>query len=165
MYYQLVFYINGLWHTWSWLTTVLSTLYHYCITGIAYDWLNSYLQNWLHYVAFDNCEFDLLIHLWSITRFSLTANIFILYINDICKTLKLHKFILIADDTNICFGNDTVQMNRIINPRLDKLSTLFAINKLLSKTNVMLFRNYNKNSNIVISITITRLTQCVQLSF
>ena len=73
----------------------------------------------------------------------------ILYINDICNTSTLLKFIIFADDTNIlCTGSDPVQLNTIINSELDKLNIRFAIDKLslnVFETNVMLFSNCKKN--------------------
>lgn len=38
----------------------------------------------------------------------LEPKLFIMYINDFCKVLKIFKFVLFADDTNIfCSGGET----------------------------------------------------------
>ena len=59
--------------------------------------------------------------------------------------LKLAKFILFADDTNIfCAGNNLKELQGMINGVLAKLAKWFAVNELtlnLSKTNHMIFRN------------------------
>ena len=64
---------------------------------------------------------------------------------DICNVSKLAKFILFADDTNICCaGNNLKELKCIINGVLAKLAKWFAVNKLtlnLSKTNYMIFQN------------------------
>ena len=61
----------------------------------------------------------------------LGPKLFILYINDICNTSSLLKFILFADDTTIFWsGSDLNELSRHMSNELVKLGIWFAINKL-----------------------------------
>ena len=61
------------------------------------------------------------------------------------------KFILFADDTNICYsGNDLDVMCKLSNDELEKLHVWFCVNKLslkLNKTEYMIFSNVRRNQN------------------
>ena len=82
--------------------------------------------------------------------------IFIVYINDICKTSKNLQFVLFADDTNIfCTGEDLQQLLELITTEMSKLKKWFDNNKLslnLSKTKIMLFGNCNLNNDVNVKI-------------
>ena len=82
--------------------------------------------------------------------------IFIVYINDICKTSKILQFVLFADDTNIfCTGEDLQQLRELITTEMSKLKKWFDNNKLslnLSKTKIMLFGNCNLNNDVNVKI-------------
>ena len=82
--------------------------------------------------------------------------LFILYINDICKTSKNLQFVLFADDTNIfCTGEDLQQLRELITTEMSKLKKLFDNDKLslnLSKTKIMLFGNCNLNNDVNVKI-------------
>ena len=84
----------------------------------------------------------------------LGPKLFILYINDICNTSTLLKFILFADDTTIFWsGSDLNELSRHMSNELVKLSIWFAINKLslnVAKTNFMVFSNHTKTSNVTV---------------
>ena len=72
--------------------------------------------------------------------------IILLYINDICNVSNILDFILYADDTNVFYKHENIDMMcKIVSVELDKLSTWFALNKLalnISKTNFMIFSNH-----------------------
>ena len=56
-------------------------------------------------------------------RSILGPKLFILYVNDICNIIKILKFVLFADDTNIfCSGHDAMQLSRDISNELVKHS-------------------------------------------
>ena len=73
----------------------------------------------------------------------LGPKLFLLYINDICNVSNILDFILYADDTNVFYKHENIDMMcKIVSVELDKLSTWFALNKLalnIYKTNFMIF--------------------------
>ena len=77
----------------------------------------------------------------------LGPKLFLLYINDICNVSNILDFILYADDTNVFYKHENIDMMcKIVSVELDKLSTWFALNKLalnISKTNFMIFQIIN----------------------
>ena len=85
----------------------------------------------------------------------LGPKLFLLYINDICNVSNKLDFILYADDTNVFYKHENIDMMcKIVSVELDKLSTWFALNKLalnIPKTNFMIFSN-NKSIEHSISI-------------
>ena len=74
--------------------------------------------------------------------------LFLLYINDLCNTSMVFKFILFADDTNIfCTGKDRKEVENLLNSELCNLNKWFEVNTLtlnLTKTKYMIFGNYNE---------------------
>ena len=60
-----------------------------------------------------------------------------------CKVSKILQFIIFADDTNIfCLNDNPIDMIRIVNEELEKLTMWFKVNKLslnVSKSNYMVF--------------------------
>ena len=79
------------------------------------------------------------------------TKLFILYINDICNTSNVLKFILFADDTNsFCTGSNLKEICQVITSELEKLNLWFSLNKLslnVTKTNYMVFGKKNNNSS------------------
>ena len=86
----------------------------------------------------------------------LGPKLFNMYINDICKTSQILRFILFADDTNIlAFGNDLQQLCQIVSLELKRVNKWFKQNKLslnLSKSKMMIFGNGNSNAQEAIAI-------------
>ena len=64
-------------------------------------------------------------------RYNLGPKLFILYINDICNTSNVLKFILFADDTNSFTGSNLKEICQVITSELEKLNIWFSLNKLL----------------------------------
>ena len=73
----------------------------------------------------------------------LGPKLFLLNINYICNVSNMLDFILYADDTNVFYKHENIDMMcKIVSVELDKLSTWFALSKLalnISKTNFMIF--------------------------
>ena len=86
----------------------------------------------------------------------LGLKLFIIVMNDICNILKVFKFILFADETNLFYCDSN--LNELIqrtNTELDKLHVWFAVNRLslnVTKTNYMMFGNHTLNTSISIKV-------------
>jgi len=122
---------------------LIDKLYYYGIRGVALEWFRSYLLNRNQYVQYNNVS--------SLTQ-SISCGVpqgsvlgpllFILYINDLEKSIK-SKCIIFADDTTIyTSGNDITLLFSRMNNDLDLLSRWFKTNKLslnIDKTNYIIF--------------------------
>ena len=72
-----------------------------CIRGVAYKWLNSYLENGKQFVSIDKCQ-SAVCNISCVPQGSILGpKLFILYVNDMCNISKLVKYIFFTDDTNI----------------------------------------------------------------
>ena len=73
----------------------------------------------------------------------LGPKLFLLHINDICNVSNILDFILYADDTNVFYKHENIDMMcKIVSVEIGKLSTRLALNKLalnISRTNFMIF--------------------------
>ena len=86
------------------------------IRGVAFKWINSYLENRKQSVSFDKYNSDMRNISCGVSQGSILGpKLFILYINDTCNISNLVKFILFADDTNIFHANsDISRLNETI---------------------------------------------------
>ena len=93
---------------------LLTKLNHYGIRGVANNWLTSYLYNRQQYVNINDHESDMANVVCGVPQGSILGpKLFILYINDICNTSSLLKFILFADDTTIFWsGSDITELSK-----------------------------------------------------
>ena len=81
---------------------LLQKLSSYGIRGLANRWFQSYLQDREQYVNFKNVLSSKSKIITGVPQGSILGPLlFLLYINDICKSSELLRFILYADDTNI----------------------------------------------------------------
>ena len=77
-------------------------LYKLMTYGIAIDWFSSYLKNRDQFVNLNNVLSNKSKITTGVPQGSILGPLlFILYINDICNSSQLLRFILYADDTNI----------------------------------------------------------------
>ena len=123
---------------------LIDKLEFYGVRGPAKMWLKSYLQDRKQFVQIDDCKSTLLNVNCGVPQGSILGpNLFILYINDICKVSEIVKFILLADDTNVFYSDhDINNLCTTMSNELDKLHVWFTVNRLslnISKTNYILF--------------------------
>ena len=126
---------------------LLKKINHYGLRGIVSKWICSYLENRSQYVQFNGMKSGLQNVTCGVPQGSILGpKLLLLYINDICNVSNILDFILYADDTNVFYKHENIDMMcKIVSVELDKLSTWFALNKLalnISKTNFMIFSNH-----------------------
>uniref|UniRef100_A0A3Q3EDH9 Reverse transcriptase domain-containing protein n=1 Tax=Labrus bergylta TaxID=56723 RepID=A0A3Q3EDH9_9LABR len=135
---------------------LINKLERYGIRGVILNWLRSYLHNRQQFVKLGEYTSSCLDIACGVPQGSVLGPIiFILYINDICKTSNILQFVLFADDTNIfCTGEDLQQLLELITSEMSKLKRWFDNNKLslnLSKTKIM-FGNCKLNNDVNVKI-------------
>uniref|UniRef100_A0A3Q3EUW8 Reverse transcriptase domain-containing protein n=1 Tax=Labrus bergylta TaxID=56723 RepID=A0A3Q3EUW8_9LABR len=133
---------------------LINKLERYGIRGVVLNWLRSYLHNRQQFVKLGEYTSSCLDIACGVPQGSVMGPIiFILYINDICKTSNI---LIFADDTNIfCTGEDLQQLLELITSEMSKLKRWFDNNKLslnLSKTKIMLFGNCKLNNDVNVKI-------------
>lgn len=128
---------------------LIQKLQRYGIRGIALDWFKSYLQNRQQYVSIGDKNSSLRPVFCGVPQGSIMGPLlFIVYINDITNVSKLANLIMFADDTNLFYSHNNLDiLCDDINNDLLLISSWFKLNKLslnIKKTNFMIFRSKNK---------------------
>ena len=123
---------------------LLQKLSSYGIRGLANRWFQSYLQDREQYVNFKNVLSSKSKIITGVPQGSILGPLlFLLYINDICKSSELLRFILYADDTNIFYCDNNIEhLCEIVNRELQGVMQWFKANRLsvnLKKTNFVIF--------------------------
>ena len=131
---------------------LLSKIQHYEIHGTAFEWFKSYLTKRKQYVITDGVQSDISeLCEYGVPQGSvLGPMLFLLFINDINKSLENIIVKLFADDKN-CFisGNDFNKLERLSEVELNKLQKWINANKLTinfdpKKSSYCIFKPKNK---------------------
>ena len=118
----------------------------YGVRGKALEWFRSYLSNRQQYVFLNDSTSNMQDIKCGVPQGSLLGPLlFIIYINDFCRSSDVLSFILFADDSNLFFSHkNPYTLVNVINTELEKVTQWIRANKLslnIQKTKYMLFSN------------------------
>ena len=133
---------------------LLDKLYHYGLRGVSNDWLKSYLTNRQQHVTVLGSKSHKRTIIHGVPQGSVLGPLlFLIYINDLPKSIKSSEVYHFADD-----NTSLKKLNKNINHDLKLLCEWLRANKISlnsSKTELILFRSkqktINKNLNFRIS--------------
>ena len=138
---------------------LLHKLDYYGIRGSTNDWFRSYLTDRKQYVSLNGSESKTIIMKYGVPQGSVLGPLlFLVYINDLHKSIKYCTTRHFADDTNLLIKNKSLkQLNKHVNIDLRNLCKWLKSNKIslnASKTELLLFRHPNKELNYNLKIKI-----------
>ena len=125
---------------------ILLQKFDYCgIRGIASEWFYSYLRKRKQFVSIENNMSSAKEILKGVPQGSvLGALLFLIYINDLPKSIRFSKTYHSADDTSIIQSNPSLErLSKQVNKDLSNLSNWLRTNKLslnVKKTELVIFR-------------------------
>ena len=105
---------------------------HYGVRGMPFNWFQSYLTNRKQYVEVNGAPSDLLDVMYGVPQGSVLGPLlFLIFINDLPAVCKKRKFYLFADDTNIYFESDSLDLlEKTMNKELKKVDKWLTTNRL-----------------------------------
>ena len=109
----------------------LSKLSHCGIRGVAFDWFKSYLIDRTQYVAMNNQKSEIQTTKYGVIQGSVLGHsLFVIYINDLTRSIKNSKIHYFADDANLLYASSSLkEINKTINFDLLNLVQRDSTNK------------------------------------
>ena len=149
---------------------LLNKLSHYGIRGKALEWFRNYLTDRKQYVHLNGVDSDLHEIKCGVPQGSILGPLlFIIYINDFCRSSDVLSFVLFADDSTLFFShNDPRSLVNIVNTELNKVMHWIRANKLslnLQKTKYIIFSNTINTLPSDIIFESTPLEKVTQIKF
>lgn len=131
---------------------LLEKLEHYGVRGVANDWFRSYLKNRKHYVSILETDSETATVNIGVPQGSVLGPLlFLVYINDLNRSIMYSKTRHFADDTCLLYINNSLkQLKKHMNKDLQNLYNWLIANKISlnkDKTEVLLFRHPKKIIN------------------
>ena len=109
----------------------LSKLSHCGIRGVAFDWFKSYLIDRTQYVAMNNQKSEIQTTKYGVIQGSVLGHsLFVIYINDLTRSIKNSKIHYFADNANLLYASSSLkEINKTINFDLLNLVQRDSTNK------------------------------------
>ena len=125
--------------------TLLSKLNHYGIRGVAFNWFKSYLSGRTQYATINNERSEIQTIKYRVPQSSILGPLlFLIYINDLHRSIKNSKAHHFADDTNLLHASGSLKdINKKINFDLSNLVQWLLEDKIAlndNKTDIVIFR-------------------------
>ena len=138
---------------------LLTKLNYYGVRGVANEWFRSYLKNRQQFVSINGFNSNLTKMLYGVPQGSVLGPLlFLIYINDLHKSIKYCTIRHFADDTTMLNKNGSLkQLQKRLNLDLRNLNNWLKANKIslnAGKTELMIFRHPNKKINYNLKIKI-----------
>ena len=138
---------------------LLYKLFHYGIRGIENEWFKSYLSNRTQFVSINGTSSKEYNIDHGVPQGSVLGPLlFLIYINDLNKSLKYCSAVHFADDTALLHKNKSLEeMEKNVNYDLKNVNSWLIANKIslnANKTEMILFRNHRKKINYNLEIKI-----------
>ena len=125
---------------------LLMKLEHYGIRGISLDWFKSYLSGRKKYVSVNGSNSSFCNVTCGVPQGSVLGPLlFLIYINDLPYASSKLAFYLFADETNIYYESENLDLlQRVVNKELKKVKMWLDTNQLalnIDKTNFVIFES------------------------
>ena len=140
---------------------LLYKLCHYGIRGVANKWFKSYLTNRKQFVSINGIDSEENNIEHGVPQGSVLGPLlFLIYINDLNKSLKYCSAIHFADDSSLIHENKSLEeMQKNVNLDLKNVNNWLIANKIslnANKTEMVLFQNHRKKINFNMEIKIVK---------
>ena len=137
-------------------------LENYGIRGISIDWFKSYLSDRKQYVSVNGSNSSFCNVTCGVSQGSILGPLlFLFYINDLPHASSKSAFYLFADDTNIYYESENLDLlQKVVNKELKKVKMWLDINQLalnIDKTNFDTIKSPQHSCPVTVGINIGNL--------